>query len=404
MTPTQTFDNFPEFANAGTKTQPNDAKYAQGFLPQDVLPAEWLNYFLAGSTKGITALNTGVASVETEINTVLASRNEEPNASSTNQLLTVLNKIKAEAILAAHPVDSLYWTSSNENPAITFGGGTWTQIKDKFVWAKGDSDTVNATGGSKTKTIAVENLPSHSHSFTPSGSISVTTNPTFTGTAVASGVNNRGHTHGYSHTHGYTPSGKIASTSGGTDNKTATESSHTHTINNGNTSSSGIVTTAGIRHSGTTGAMNQNETHTHSLHIYSEGGIGDGGTKNMMSGGSSTATSIDLDSSRCYAKSTSVAHTHNLPTSYIYGNTDSGSAHSHTAYFTGTAGTTTSQSSSTSYGESQNHTHSVTASGTISGGAYSFSGSSGTTGTTGSGTALDIMPPYIAMYCWKRTA
>lgn len=164
MQPTQTFSEYPEFGNASSKQKPEDAKYSAGFLPQETLPAEWQNWFLNGATKGITDLNTGVLSIESEINTVLSSRSETPDATKTNQLLTVLNKIKAEAILAAHPVGSLYWTSSTENPSVTFGGGTWTQIKDRFILAAGDTYTNGATGGAATVTLTTDNLPSHSHS------------------------------------------------------------------------------------------------------------------------------------------------------------------------------------------------------------------------------------------------
>lgn len=173
MTPTQDFENYPEFANSGQKSQPNDAKYSAGFIPSDVLPAEWLNWFLSGATKGVTALNTGVKSIEQEINTVLESRSVNPDINAAGQLLSVLNKIKAEAVLAAHPVGSLYWTSKNENPAITFGGGTWKQITDKFVLAAGSKYKVENTGGEETATLTIENMPSHSHSFTPSGTISM---------------------------------------------------------------------------------------------------------------------------------------------------------------------------------------------------------------------------------------
>ena len=72
---------------------------------------------------------------------------------------------------AIYPVGSLYWSSKSTNPGELFGG-TWKQIKDCFVWAKGDSDTINSTGGSKTVTLGEANMPSHSHSFTPTGSIS----------------------------------------------------------------------------------------------------------------------------------------------------------------------------------------------------------------------------------------
>ena len=188
MTPTQDFENYPEFANAGQKSQPNDAKYAAGFIPSDVLPAEWLNWFLNGATKGVTALNTGVKSIEQEINAVLESRAVTPNINAAGQLLSVLNKIKAEAVLAAHPVGSLYWTSKKENPAVTFGGGTWKQIEDCFILAAGSTYKVEATGGKKNHTLTVDEMPSHSHTFTPSGSIKMD--------AHSHGLNN--HTHDFS--------------------------------------------------------------------------------------------------------------------------------------------------------------------------------------------------------------
>lgn len=77
-----------------------------------------------------------------------------------------------------YPIGSLYWSSSSINPAELFGG-TWTQIKDKFVWAKGDNDTVNTTGGEKTHTLIAAEMPSHSHTFTPTGTITGSKNYKF---------------------------------------------------------------------------------------------------------------------------------------------------------------------------------------------------------------------------------
>ena len=93
--------------------------------------------------------------------------------------------LKTALLNFCYPVGSLYWSSQATDPATLFGG-TWTQIKDKFVWAKGDSDTVNNTGGVKTVTLTTEQIPSHNHSFTPSGTVSNHSH-TFTGTAVTSG-------------------------------------------------------------------------------------------------------------------------------------------------------------------------------------------------------------------------
>ena len=90
-----------------------------------------------------------------------------------------------------YPVGSIYWSSNNTNPGTLFGG-TWTQIKDKFILAAGDSYTNGATGGAATVTLTVSNMPSHKHSFTPSGKVG-------------------SHTHtGPSHTHSFTPSGTIS--------------------------------------------------------------------------------------------------------------------------------------------------------------------------------------------------
>ena len=81
---------------------------------------------------------------------------------------------KQSVIDAVYPVGSLYWSSKDTDPSTLFGG-TWVQIKDKFVLACGDTYTSSgATGGASSVTLSVSNMPSHSHSFTPSGTISKT--------------------------------------------------------------------------------------------------------------------------------------------------------------------------------------------------------------------------------------
>ena len=362
MTPTQIFDNYPEFANAGQKSQPDDAKYAAGFIPSDVLPAEWLNWFLSGATKGVTALNTGVKSIEQEINTVLTSRSVTPDINTAGQLLTVLNKIKAEAVLAAHPVGSLYWTSKKENPAVTFGGGTWKQITDKFVLAAGSTYKAESTGGASTVILTVANLPSHNHSYTPSGTVK----STFTGS---------------SHSHTFTPSGSITSTFTGT--------SHSHTFTPSGTimeetATGSIVGDGGHRHSIT------DPGHQHKIpgywsdfaggdyNVLHEGGIGSITTNKVQTG-----ISIDYGGQ----------HSHGFK----------GNSHTHT--FTGTAGTTGSTTQGgtvdSSFTGKAGTTGSTTQAGTV---ASTFTGTSSSTGSVGSATAVNILPPYIVKYCWERTA
>ena len=67
--------------------------------------------------------------------------------------------------------------------------------------------------------------------------------------------------------------------------------------------------------------------------------------------------------------------------------TGGGTAHTHTLS-SHTHSITTSNVASG--GWSANHTHSVTAKGTLN--------------SVGSGTSFSIMPPYLSVYMWKRTA
>ena len=74
-----------------------------------------------------------------------------------------------------YPVGTIYETKdANFNPN-TVWGGTWVRIQDKFLVAAGS--TYSGTGGSASVTLTTDNLPSHNHSFTPSGSVSVSSNP-----------------------------------------------------------------------------------------------------------------------------------------------------------------------------------------------------------------------------------
>lgn len=99
--------------------------------------------------------------------------------------------------LAAHPVTTLYWTSDNRNPGDVYGG-TWKQIKDRFILAAGDTYTNGATGGTANTTLAEGNLPSHTHGlnnhthyFTPTGTVSAHSHPAGTLATIDAG----GHSH-----------------------------------------------------------------------------------------------------------------------------------------------------------------------------------------------------------------
>ena len=84
-----------------------------------------------------------------------------------------------------HPVGSVFLTVSNTNPSVWFGG-TWERIgKGRTIVGVDENDTdfnaAEKTGGSKTNTLVVDQVPSHRHSI-----------PVLSGTAASTGS---GHYH-----------------------------------------------------------------------------------------------------------------------------------------------------------------------------------------------------------------
>ena len=143
-------------------------------------------------------------------------------AGTSNQLLYNDKEVilKENFLNLVYPVGSIYWSSKNTNPGTLFGG-TWTQIKDKFILAAGDYYSNGATGGAATVTLTVSNMPSHKHSFTPSGTVGshTHTGPSHTHSFTPSGTVSSHHHTGPSHSHSFTPSGEIS-----------TNGDHTHLI------------------------------------------------------------------------------------------------------------------------------------------------------------------------------
>lgn len=66
--------------------------------------------------------------------------------------------------LDSYPVGSIYMSTNSTSPASLFGG-SWAQLKDRFLLGAGDTYTAGNTGGASTVTLtaAQSGLPSHSH-------------------------------------------------------------------------------------------------------------------------------------------------------------------------------------------------------------------------------------------------
>ena len=82
----QTFNNFPEFGSQATKCKPGDAKYANGFIPGEVFPAEYVNWFFSGATLGVTGAQQGLSSIERELQTLLACAGKNPDVNCFSQV------------------------------------------------------------------------------------------------------------------------------------------------------------------------------------------------------------------------------------------------------------------------------------------------------------------------------
>ena len=70
---------------------------------------------------------------------------------------------------AYYKVGDLFLTTNNENPSVRFGG-TWELFgKGKTLVCVDDNDddfsTVKKTGGEKTHTLTINEMPSHNHHF-----------------------------------------------------------------------------------------------------------------------------------------------------------------------------------------------------------------------------------------------
>lgn len=241
-------------------------------------------------------------------------------------------KIGAIDFSKIYPVGSIYMSVNSTNPKDLFGG-TWEQLKDRFLLGAGGSYSAGSTGGASTVALETGHLPGHTHSF-----------------SATSGSTTASHTHSFSATSG------------------AVSTGHTHSLNSHTHSIPG-------------------HTHSFSANFYIRHGESSG-TATLAAGTNTSVTTGAYGSSWANGFKTA-SYSHKPDRLNISGKTGSTSA------------TSGASSGSTGY-QSNSHTHSVSGT-TGSGGAGHTHSVSGTTGSTGSGTAHNNMPPYLAVYVWKRT-
>lgn len=248
-------------------------------------------------------------------------------------------------MLKSHPVGSLYCSNQPTDPATLFGG-TWTQIKDKFILSAGDTYKNNDIGGSATVTLTINQIPSHTHtgpshthSFKPNGTVS-------------------SHSHTMSHTHSFT---------------TASDGSHNHKA---------LVYTGKVRQ----GIEYMYAHNSDSDHINNYWCIAGQSSDSPWDAPDDTSVVNTTDNKTAgYARYANWGSKRN--NSYKREIIESAGAHTHTG--------TTNEASSSKTVEAT-----PTFSGTV--GTTEPSGT-GNTGATGASQPHNNMPPYIVKYCWERT-
>lgn len=67
-----------------------------------------------------------------------------------------------------YPVGAIYISTVSTSPASLFGG-TWTQLKDRFLLGAGDTYSAGSTGGEAEHTLTIPEMPPHRHGYSRSG-------------------------------------------------------------------------------------------------------------------------------------------------------------------------------------------------------------------------------------------
>src|SRR5690554_5228500 len=100
---------------------------------------------------------------------VVVDSSEPIDANKTKKIKPENLTVDIESIInAVYPVGSIYTSVININPATLFGVGEWASFGAGRVLVGVDTeqaefDTVKETGGAKTHTLTIDEMPSHTH-------------------------------------------------------------------------------------------------------------------------------------------------------------------------------------------------------------------------------------------------
>lgn len=144
--------------------------------------------------KFIYVLILGIFILPFKVNAYTSDTNINSLVNETEQLISEMKNI--DSLDKKYPIGSIYISTSSTNPSQTLGG-TWAAYgQGRMLVGVGSNGTSNytkskLTGGNQSITLSLSNLPAHSHTITPKGTVS----STFKGTSVTTSTDgNHNHT------------------------------------------------------------------------------------------------------------------------------------------------------------------------------------------------------------------
>lgn len=119
--------------------------------------ADTLEPRIAAATKNATA--EAKAAATNAANSAAAAENSATKAKQAADSVPTL----VDLLKAVYPVGAFYISATATSPRTVFGFGTWTQIKDRFILAAGDTYPAASSGGEATVTLTIDEMPAHNH-------------------------------------------------------------------------------------------------------------------------------------------------------------------------------------------------------------------------------------------------
>lgn len=123
--------------------------------------------YVTENDKAVSKLEQGLSVAEENVKTVKKDMYDvlmqiAKMQKSFESFMTSTNDSLKHYWETVYPVGSIYISVSGDDPGTLFGG-TWEQMKDRFLLSAGDTYVAGATGGEAEHTLTVEEMPNHRH-------------------------------------------------------------------------------------------------------------------------------------------------------------------------------------------------------------------------------------------------